>query len=156
MSFRYPQVKNHEKWPPAVRFTNSTPKVFNTEKSQAPHNQRLVGFIKRSYFQFVIRLKVAARAGVVLRSQTSCPTPATRRSRKCRVVRPLAGEACSQKETSRGKTGGFKKWLLGLDGITNSFAGNFVTSEGHTPRDSFQLINKARNLERIGVKGEPF
>ena len=114
MSFRYPQVKNHEKWPPAVRFTNSTPKVFNTEKSQAPHNQRLVGFIKRSYFQFVIRLKVAARAGVVLRSQTSCPTPATRRSRKCRVVRPLAGEACSQKETSRGKTGGFRKWLLGL------------------------------------------
>lgn len=62
-----------------------------------------------------------------------------------------------QKGTSHRDDGRFpEKWLLGLDGITNSFAGNFVTSEGHTPRDSFQLINKARNLERIGVKGEPF
>ena len=43
------------------------------------------------------------------------------------------------------------KWMLGLDGITNSVTGKWAATEGEKPRDSFQLINKSGKLERIEI-----
>jgi hypothetical protein len=43
------------------------------------------------------------------------------------------------------------KWLLGLDGMTNSVTGKWTATAGRIPRYWFQLLNKSGKLERIEI-----